>query len=405
MKPNPHPFIFLAAVLAVAVLTTGCPDKLRKLKGKAEEAERELTGIQREKAALQNKIDKVAAWERLPPPRPDGAIQIQKNEIQREQAFIDQLQQKMLPKLDEINKEIKELNDTELVEVLSGVTNTFPLLSGLLTSKAAGIVSAKDALQQNTVQKLDGLTNIMAQQISLLDSLAALPPGPDRDNALNELSMLSALSSEISFEPEIETAGWMAEQFEYVGPLPVLAGSHFPQTTIVIEEGMPATLAHLNDGILQPGTEIILHLPPDWSITAPISAESPNLLLAIEDNHPGNNTLRIRVVGEVEPGLTNDTIIATFHGIQIGQQAGLVSSCMFVNPGRASKVDFCVVTEPLPAFNPPSLTPGGMEMSWEGRGTLQKSAEVLGPYTNAPNQTNPQIVPLNDPSQFFRIAR
>ena len=84
MKTHPRLLSCAVTALALLTLTTGCPDKLKNLKAKAEECERELKSINSETDKIQTKIDKVAAWERLSPP-PATAIAIQRTEIEREQ--------------------------------------------------------------------------------------------------------------------------------------------------------------------------------------------------------------------------------------------------------------------------------------------------------------------------------
>ena len=404
MKTYMRMSVWAIAALAVVVLTTGCPDKLRNLKAKADEAERELNGIHREKADLQAKIDRVAGYAREVPPNNTAIIAIQP-EIHSEQAFLDALRQKLLPKLDEIHKEMTNLNAVEWSDAFNYMTNYLPLLTGVIASKAVGLVSAEHDLDYGARQKVEQLSNLVMQQVALVDSLSTLPPGSEQQAALQQLDSLLAQASSLSFGPEIELAGWMAEQLEFVGPLPVMAGSFVPHVAFDIEEGLPSTLAHLNDGVLAPGTEIMLQLPPKWMITAPITVASPNLVLEVQGNVPGTNAVKIRVLGELEPGMTNDTITVTFHGIYIGPDTGIMSSSMFVYPGRASKLDFCVIQDPPPLFDAPHLTPSGMALSWVGRGTLKTALQAEGPYINAPSQANPQMVPVINPAQYFRVSR
>jgi hypothetical protein len=394
-----------AAVLAVVLgLTTGCPDKLKNLKAKADEAERELRALQTGKSDIQLKIDKIARWEAETPPR-TNAIQQQQIEIAREQGDLEQEHAKMLAKLDEMIKEFKEINDVELGEVVSYLTNALPLLKGLLLMKYPALTNALNLLSQSTPQKLEQLESLQDQQVAVVQSLATLPPGPGRDAALDQLNLLLVQGSQISFQPEIDAAGFLSAQLGAVGPLPVLAGSFVPQTTVVLEEGLPSTLSHLDSGVLALGTEVLFQLPQDWAITAPVTAVSSNLVLQLQGNVAGTNAFKILVVGELTPGLTNNSITVIFNGIRIGQTPGHASSCVFVNPGRAQDVEFCVFPDPPPVFNLPSRVPGGMGLSWQGRGTLQRSAAVQGPYSPAPDQANPQVVPVTNTTEFFRISR
>ncbi len=46
---------------------------------------------------------------------------------------------------------------------------------------------------------------------------------------------------------------------------------------------------------------------------------------------------------------------------------------------------------------------GGLRLEWTGTGTLQQAGVVTGPYTNAPSQSNPQIVPTPGAAGFYRL--
>ena len=60
---------------------------------------------------------------------------------------------------------------------------------------------------------------------------------------------------------------------------------------------------------------------------------------------------------------------------------------------------------PRPKINNPSLGSGGVSIGWSGAGTLQQADVVTGPYTDAPSQSNPQIVPTTAPAKFYRIKQ
>jgi hypothetical protein len=46
--------------------------------------------------------------------------------------------------------------------------------------------------------------------------------------------------------------------------------------------------------------------------------------------------------------------------------------------------------------------PNGLELRWSV-GTLQQSAKVNGPWLDVTNAVSPRLVPMNQPSAFFRI--
>ena len=54
-------------------------------------------------------------------------------------------------------------------------------------------------------------------------------------------------------------------------------------------------------------------------------------------------------------------------------------------------------------FNPITLQGDQINLSWEGRATLQESATVTGPWRNTASQANPQSIPAEG-SKFFRLV-
>lgn len=48
---------------------------------------------------------------------------------------------------------------------------------------------------------------------------------------------------------------------------------------------------------------------------------------------------------------------------------------------------------------------GGLRISWTGSGTLEQADAVTGPWTNAPDQANPQTVGISGTAKFFRIRQ
>jgi len=46
-----------------------------------------------------------------------------------------------------------------------------------------------------------------------------------------------------------------------------------------------------------------------------------------------------------------------------------------------------------------------LQLRWTGGGTLEQADSINGPWTVAPNQYNPQAIPLNTPLKFYRTKR
>lgn len=61
--------------------------------------------------------------------------------------------------------------------------------------------------------------------------------------------------------------------------------------------------------------------------------------------------------------------------------------------------------EAPPKFNPPSVQGGNMNLAWTGTGRLQQADSVVGPWTDSPNQNNPQTVSVASGSKFYRIRQ
>jgi hypothetical protein len=47
----------------------------------------------------------------------------------------------------------------------------------------------------------------------------------------------------------------------------------------------------------------------------------------------------------------------------------------------------------------------GNEISWTGTGTLEQSDTVIGPWSAAPSQNNPQNVPTTSGAKFYRLRQ
>ena len=58
-----------------------------------------------------------------------------------------------------------------------------------------------------------------------------------------------------------------------------------------------------------------------------------------------------------------------------------------------------------PRMNPPSLGAAGVTLSWTGSGTLEEANSVLGPWSAAPSQTNPQTVAPAGQIKVYRLRQ
>ena len=59
---------------------------------------------------------------------------------------------------------------------------------------------------------------------------------------------------------------------------------------------------------------------------------------------------------------------------------------------------------------PPSVAPGLLsiqngQLSWTGEGTLQTAPAVTGPWTEAVDQTNPQVLSTTNAAEFYRLQQ
>lgn len=72
-------------------------------------------------------------------------------------------------------------------------------------------------------------------------------------------------------------------------------------------------------------------------------------------------------------------------------------------PGESVRVGG--VGGPPPKFNPPTIQTGTLTISWAGTGKLQVADSVVGPWTDAPSQSNPQSIPVAAGSKFYRLRQ
>ena len=377
---------FVTLFLSALVLLSGCDDKLGKLKGKWDAIERILKSAQAESDKLQEKIAKLREWEKEDPP-PKIAIQKLTTEIDSEQNLLNGKRDQVLAQLPELTKEIKELDDTELVQVLEYIRKWIPLLESWLGVKVGKLKEADSKVSAGVEEKLNNISAVVDQERAIIQQLAELPPGPEKDVLLTELAGLIADASTISLHEELKLVGEMAEQFAHIGPLPVVAGSLIEEISFVIEEGLPEGFEHLDNGLLEPGSELILQLPWGWVLTAPADIASDNLDLEVTGNEPGSGIIKMLVVSEGLPEKPNDAINITFNGIRVCDQTGLATATLSVIPGRTSKQDFCVLPEQQ--VRNIGMSDNAVTLSWDSFGsrlyTVQWSPDLLdGTWVDIP---------------------
>jgi autotransporter-associated beta strand protein len=74
--------------------------------------------------------------------------------------------------------------------------------------------------------------------------------------------------------------------------------------------------------------------------------------------------------------------------------------------GATNHISFAPPVNPLvrAALQIVQVSPGQYQIIWPGGGTLQASADVLGPYTNVPSGTSPYTIPISlSPQLFYRL--
>ncbi len=377
---------FVTLFLSALVLLSGCDDKLGKLKGKWDVIERILKSAQAESDHLQEKIAKLREWEKEDPP-PRNAIQKLTTEIDSEQKLLNGKRDQVLAQLPELTKEIKELDDTELVQVLEYIRKWIPLLESWLGVKMGKLKEADSKVSAGVEEKLNNVSAVVDQEIAMIQQLAELGPGPEKGVLLTELAGLIADASAISLHEELKLVGEMAELFAHIGPLPVVAGSLIEEISFVIEEGLPEGFEHLDNGLLEAGSELILQLPGGWVLTAPADIASDNLDLEVTGNEPGSGIIKMLLVSEGVPGTPNDAINITFNGIMVCDKTGLATATLSVIPGRTSKQDFCVLPEQQ--VRSIGKSDNAVTLSWDSFGsrlyTVQWASDLLdGTWVDIP---------------------
>jgi archaellum component FlaC len=395
LKSLPRLAPVLALVLIASLLLSGCDDKLGKLKGKWEVIEKLLASAQAESDKLQEKIDKLRAWEKEDP-RPAAAIDKLMAEISSEQSLLNGKREQALKQLPELTEEIEDLSTTELAEVVEYISKWIPFIEKWLGVKVDNLKSSGDQVSQNTATKLDNLLGIVDQEVVTIGQLQLLPPGPERDSLLMELAGLIADASAISLHEEQQLASAMAEQFKHIGPLPVVAGTVIEHISFIIEEGLPPGLEHLDNGVLEVGSEIILQLPEGWQLTAPAEMLSDNLVFDISGNEPGSGLIKAHVLSENTPGTPDDKITVAFNGILVSEQTGLATGLLTVLPGRTSKQDFCVI--PRQQVTALSKTDSTISLDWDPFGTFLYTVQWAGDLAAGTWENVPGSWPITETS-------
>jgi len=203
-----------------------------------------------------------------------------------------------------------------------------------------------NAVHEAVENKLNTLSSIHDEEMAIIDHWEYYPPEP---NELFRMDELIVQASTVSLNEEVELVAEIVKELDQIVPslVPVVAGSVVDRCSFIIEEGHPLGLEDLDDGVLAPGSVIILQLPPTWTLTAPATIEpnNNNLTLDICGNEPGSSLIKMQVVSELEPNRPDDSITVTFNGIQIGNRTGIVSGTLTVLPGRTSTQDFVVLPQ------------------------------------------------------------
>lgn len=339
-KEWPFRRLSISIVLLMALLLTGCPEKLKNLESMGKEAERELTDIERESKSLLAKIDKLRQYENERP-QPRQAIKNLQREIISEQKLLDKKRDEFGKKLEEIVKAYKELNEIEIADAFRYIERNLPKLFEYLNPKQKTLKELMDALS-NATGKLDDLKQLVDSEVNTVNTLLAAHNGKVRKMLRIQLAGLLAEHSAISFDDEIEAAGRIAAEINAVGPFPVVARTVVPQTTFFIQEGLPLGLEHLDNGILAPGTEIRIQLPPDWMLTSQATIQSDNLMLEVSGNEMGSSFILINVTGECISGKKDDIIWVTLNDVLIGK-SGFTQGVLSVIPGQTSTQEFFVL--------------------------------------------------------------
>jgi len=330
--------------LLACSLLAGCSEnEINKLKQKAEQAEKLLSNINDLSGKLLVKNRELAALEGLQPPRPEATKRLAA-EIDSEQALLNSLRNEFADLWREINRELKELSEGNLKDALEWVKQNLPLLweyynkihgSGL---GALGIISQANG-------KLDALQELVASEAQTRQALAAALPD-QKPALLSQLTELLAQHAAVGFNQEISAAQQAAAALGTLSPFPAVAGAVFPREVFSIQEGLPAPVSYLDDGVLAVGTQIVIQLPEGWWLGTPAELTSDTLELAVYGNYPGTSRITAVVLHEAVPAKPDDKIAVKLVDVHIGDRLGLAEGFVSVSPGRTVVHHFNVVAPP-----------------------------------------------------------
>jgi hypothetical protein len=114
-------------------------------------------------------------------------------------------------------------------------------------------------------------------------------------------------------------------------------------------------------------------LDPNFSLTEAAQLNVP-IAFSMDDTF---DTIMLRA--------GNGTTSATFSNIVIAATSG--------DTGFAVTTAVMSVTQ----------SGGSMKLSWTSTGTLQQASAVTGPWTDATNQANPEVLNITNPTTFYRL--
>ncbi|MBN1787719.1 MAG: hypothetical protein JW806_04925 [Sedimentisphaerales bacterium] len=328
---------YTVVMLVLAGSTAGC-NKMEKIKNKCVLLEFDIKQKEALRKELQQKRKDITEAQKDDPNGP--AVQSLKTDIAQEEEALQKVHENNLEALDDFHDERLKLKDftfEDLEAFLKWLAENCPNVIKLLSDAE---------LLENTLT--DGLTQKQtAQDAIVYEQDAIIASWGNYSPPMNDIIRMHELNAQLyplSLHDEVVTIHELVELFSSVGPLPVPACSVCDMNcSYYIEEGFPERLEHLNDGLLAPGTEIIIQLPADWKLTAPAVIDSNTLTLDVMGNEPNSNIIWIEVLTESIPDDPNDKIQVTFQGVEIGRRTGVVSAVTTVVPGRSSKQDFVVV--------------------------------------------------------------
>lgn len=276
--------------------------------------------------------------------------------INREQTTLDVKNATVRVILDDMAKEVNDLSKpSSLQQIIDAVVEKLrgrvppgtadQIIKDIMERlKKAGKLT--NEVHDGVENKLNALSTIRDEQMAIIHRWEYHSAEP---NELRRMDQLITEADIISLDEEVELIGEIARELNQIVPsvVPVVAGSVVVRGSFIIEEGHPPRLEGLDDGILAPGSVIIVQLPPTWTLTAPVTIEpnNNNLSLDICGNNAGSSLIEMQVVSELEPNRPDDSITVTFNGIQIGNRTGIVSGTLTVLPGRTSTQDFVVLPQ------------------------------------------------------------